>query len=314
MKASKKTTRRILTALFPAFLAFAAVNTPAPATAVPIPELGELDLKNNETLKSLREEVRRGIYVIKSGRALDELPELAFYRYRIRPGDTFWTVLARTSMDMDTLLTVNDLSSPLDVPKMKSIYIPNLRGIVVRGADREKISSAAARCRVDLAYVNRVNGGESLDKSYVFIPCGKISQLQRSLFLGTAFLNPLSNGRRSSGFGTRRNPFNGKSYEFHRGINLACPMKSSVRAARRGRVIHTGFEGGYGHLVVIQHEMGYRTYYGHLSGYNVKPGDTVEPGDLIAYSGNSGRTTGPHLHFEIRRGGTAVNPSLYLHR
>ncbi|HSA16417.1 MAG TPA: M23 family metallopeptidase, partial [Spirochaetota bacterium] len=72
--------------------------------------------------------------------------------------------------------------------------------------------------------------------------------------------------------------------------------------------------GGYGHLVVIQHEMGYRTYYGHLSGYNVKPGETVEPGDLIAYSGNSGRTTGPHLHFEIRRGGTAVNPSLYLHR
>ncbi|HOO71845.1 MAG TPA: LysM peptidoglycan-binding domain-containing M23 family metallopeptidase [Spirochaetota bacterium] len=280
----------------------------------PIPELGRLDLRQNEQLKALRQDVRKTIYTIKSGRCLDELPELQFYRYRVRPGDTFWTVLAKTSMDIDTLLSVNDLSSPLDINKKKSLYIPNMRGVIVSGEKSETVHSLASEAGVDLAYVFHANRCSTLDKNYIFVPCGKISMLQRSLFLGTAFMNPLAESRRSSGFGTRKNPFNGRTYEFHRGIDLACPMKSKVMAARKGRVVFTGYKGGYGNLVVLQHEMGYSTYYGHLSSFTVRPGDVVEAGDVIARSGNSGRTTGPHLHFEIRRGGTALNPSNFLHR
>ena len=83
-------------------------------------------------------------------------------------------------------------------------------------------------------------------------------------------------------------------------------------AARDGRVIFTGFQGGYGNLVVIQHEHGYRSYYGHLSRPLVKVGDRVKHGAVIARSGNTGRTTGPHLHFEVRRGRMAVNPGILL--
>jgi murein DD-endopeptidase MepM/ murein hydrolase activator NlpD len=76
--------------------------------------------------------------------------------------------------------------------------------------------------------------------------------------------------------------------------------------------VFSGIEGGYGKLVVIEHEYGYRSFYGHLSRPLVKPGDAVKRGAVIALSGNTGRTTGPHLHFEVRRGGTAVHPGVLI--
>lgn len=100
--------------------------------------------------------------------------------------------------------------------------------------------------------------------------------------------------------------------EFHQGIDLAVPWGSSVRAADGGVVEFTGWSGGYGKLVVINHRNGYKTYYGHLSRILVKVGQKVIKGDVIARSGSTGRSTGPHLHFEVRKNGVPQNPLRYL--
>ncbi len=277
-------------------------------------ELATLD-SSGETVKSIRNDVRKSIYVIKSRRPDHELPELKFYAYTVKKNDTFWTILARSSQDIDTLLSVNGFSTPKDIVPGRKIYIPNMRGTVVSGSDAKKISRMLRENQIRPEYVYRVNRCSGFEKKYLFIPCGKISNLERSLFLGTGFMYPLPQKRAphlTSRFGKRRNPFNYRNIEFHSGVDVSCPRGSEVLAARDGKVIFTGFEGGYGNLVVVQHECGYRSYYGHLSRPLVRPGDTVKRGAVVGLSGNTGRTTGPHLHFEVRRGDVAVNPGILL--
>jgi murein DD-endopeptidase MepM/ murein hydrolase activator NlpD len=277
-----------------------------------IETLGKLDPYTNGRLKALRDDVRKSIYVIKSNRPVEDLPALKFFRYRVKKGDTFWTILSRTSLDMDTLMSVNGLGTPKDVVPGRTIYIPNMRGVIIKGSRKNMIMAILKVNRIAPEYVFKTNRCEDLTKNYLFIPCGRLSNLERSLFLGTGFMHPLMHGRRTSGFGKRRNPFNSRHHEFHTGIDIACRYQSKVMAARDGKVVFTGYQGGYGKLVILKHEHGYFTYYGHLSHFIVKPGQSVKRGTVIALSGNTGRTTGPHLHFEVRKGKRPVNPGILL--
>ena len=116
-------------------------------------------------------------------------------------------------------------------------------------------------------------------------------------------------GRVSSHFGPRNISGGSKN---HKGVDIACPTGSEIVAARAGTVIWSGWNGGYGYLIKIEHEDGSVTYYGHNSQLIAQEGDWVEQGDLIALSGSTGQSTGPHCHFEIRIDGTAVDPEDYL--
>jgi murein DD-endopeptidase MepM/ murein hydrolase activator NlpD len=276
--------------------------------------LDSLSLRKNPTLTLIRSDVRKAITAVKGGRPAEELPELKVFSYKLKKKDTFWDIISSTSLDMDTLLTVNDLASPSDLKNRSVIYIPNIRGVVVEGKKSGDIEELLAGQRIRAEYVFRANRCDTLDKKFIFIPCGKITLLERSLFLGTAFLYPLKNGRKTSAFGTRTNPFNKKKHEFHSGIDIACRMNSDVMSARDGVVEFAGFNGGYGLLVIIRHEHGYHSYYGHLNRLKIKAGDRVAAGQVIANSGNTGRTTGPHLHFEIRRQNRPVNPAGLLRK
>jgi len=115
------------------------------------------------------------------------------------------------------------------------------------------------------------------------------------------------NGRVSSSFGMRLHPILGY-YRMHKGIDIACPYGSPVYAVVDGIVEWAGHKGGYGNFIGIQGSGGVGTGYGHLSRIAVRSGERVQRGDLVGYSGNSGLSTGPHLHFEVYRGGAAVNP------
>jgi murein DD-endopeptidase MepM/ murein hydrolase activator NlpD len=114
-------------------------------------------------------------------------------------------------------------------------------------------------------------------------------------------------GRLSSAYGWRRDPIDG-TRRFHKGIDVAMPVGQSVPAARDGRVTFAGEMRGYGLAVVIDHGNGLSTRYGHLSAIDVQAGDTVTAGQTIAESGSTGRSTGPHLHFEVLDNGQPVNP------
>jgi murein DD-endopeptidase MepM/ murein hydrolase activator NlpD len=115
----------------------------------------------------------------------------------------------------------------------------------------------------------------------------------------------------TSGFGYRVLPETGY-LEFHQGIDIGAWYGTSVRAAKAGEVIFAGWRPGLGWTVALEHEMGFSTVYGHNSWYFVDPGDVVEEGQQIALSGDSGRSTGPHLHYEVRLNDVPVDPMIYL--
>jgi murein DD-endopeptidase MepM/ murein hydrolase activator NlpD len=126
-------------------------------------------------------------------------------------------------------------------------------------------------------------------------------------------INPVSSQEAwvSSGFGYREDPISG-SRRFHDGCDIVAPRGTPVIAPANGIVTFGGWRDGMGRMVEIEHGHGYTTTYGHNDKLLVKKGDLVNRGDLIAYVGSSGRSTGPHLHYEIRLNGRLVNPWKYL--
>lgn len=125
-----------------------------------------------------------------------------------------------------------------------------------------------------------------------------------------AFAYPLR-GRLTSPFGMRRHPIH-RVISFHSGVDLAAPNGTAIMASDNGRVIFNGWYGGYGKVVILDHGMNYSTLYAHLSGTAVSRGRNVSKGDTIGYEGRTGYSTGPHLHFEVRKNGRPQNPLNYL--
>jgi murein DD-endopeptidase MepM/ murein hydrolase activator NlpD len=118
-------------------------------------------------------------------------------------------------------------------------------------------------------------------------------------------------GQITGHFGERLDPFSGEG-AFHAGLDIASRYGDAVRATADGEIEEVDQRAGYGRLVVIDHGFGVTTWYGHLSGFNVQTGMHVKAGDVIGYEGNSGRATGPHVHYEVRIYNTPVNPWRYL--
>ena len=159
-----------------------------------------------------------------------------------------------------------------------------------------------------------------LDANSVAALEGKMSQLERNMHAYEGVLRERGYtpsvwpvvGKLESGFGGRRNPFGGNSYEFHSGQDIDAAMGDPVVAGASGKVTFVGWQNGYGQLVVVDHGGGLTTRYGHLSHIDIAQGQTVERGQFIGRVGSTGRSTGPHLHYEIRINDEPVNPLQYL--
>lgn len=135
--------------------------------------------------------------------------------------------------------------------------------------------------------------------------------IERGTQAPPTFLKPISGGRLSSKFGKRKAPTKGAS-TYHKGVDWATPVGTSVAASSDGTVIRAGWGSGYGYCIYIEHPDGKVTRYGHLSKILVKTGQSVRQGEKIALSGNTGVSSGPHIHFEILVNGVQVNPLNYL--
>lgn len=261
------------------------------------PELLSLEY-SNEHLMDLRDQVTVNIRLAAQGIS----PEVHFFRYRLKAEDNFFSVMARTMMDHDTLSSINRLASLWDLKTGDLWLIPNARGIAVYGKPEE----IAKQYKTTLQSLIPVPGSDRL----YFIPGGSFSSSERNYLSLKIFIKPVE-APVSSNYGSRNDPFTQKN-RFHHGIDLACPSGSTVKAAADGKVVFSGEYGGYGNLVIIEHTNGYQTYYGHLQKSLVKKGDQVTQGQKIALSGSTGRSTGPHLHFEVRRKGKPVSPSHHI--
>ena len=128
--------------------------------------------------------------------------------------------------------------------------------------------------------------------------------------MGT-FVYPLLGTRVSSSFGTRVHPVL-RFTKHHNGIDLAAPDGATIRAIGSGRVVYADPYGGYGNLIVVQHESGLTSHYGHCQSIKVQPGQVITAGHILGTVGRTGRVTGPHLHFEIRMDGKAQDPEKFL--
>ncbi len=122
-----------------------------------------------------------------------------------------------------------------------------------------------------------------------------------------------TSGRLTSGFGYRSDPITGRT-SMHNGIDLSNQSGTPIYAAGTGVVTYSNYNGNFGNVIIIDHGNGYETVYAHCKAFSVKAGDAVAKGDLIAATGRSGRTTGTHLHFEIRYHGTPLNPLTILNK
>jgi murein DD-endopeptidase MepM/ murein hydrolase activator NlpD len=125
------------------------------------------------------------------------------------------------------------------------------------------------------------------------------------------FANPAPGQDITSRFGNRPDPFFG-GLAMHAGIDFRAPTGTEIRSTGAGKVVSAGFSGGYGNMVEIDHGLGLTTRFGHMSRILVGVGDVVEPGQIIGLSGSTGRSTGPHLHYEVRRNGDPVDPMRFL--
>jgi murein DD-endopeptidase MepM/ murein hydrolase activator NlpD len=119
-------------------------------------------------------------------------------------------------------------------------------------------------------------------------------------------------GALESGLGGRRNPFSGRGYEYHEGQDIDAEYGAPVQAAASGKVMIAGRQRGYGNVVYVDHGAGLSTRYGHLSQINVAVGQTVTRGQTVGLVGSTGRSTGPHLHYEVRINNQPVDPKRYL--
>lgn len=164
-----------------------------------------------------------------------------------------------------------------------------------------------------------LNGSDQIGSSASNIPLmySKVSvqEEQSEVFLKTVTSIPLGlphNGPISSEYGYRKNPFGGYVGEYHPGIDVKGTIGDEVHVTADGIVMRNDWYGGYGNAVMIDHGFGLTTLYGHLSKVNVVPGQIVKAGEVIGFLGSTGRSTGPHVHYEIRKNGEDIDPALFL--
>lgn len=174
------------------------------------------------------------------------------------------------------------------------------------------IQAGSAGYRSVVALVTYVNGVES-DREIISQEVTKKAVakiVERGTLTPPTYIKPVNSTNITSPFGYRIHPITG-AYTLHTGVDWYVPTGTAVKASASGTVVAAGWNGGYGYCLDIQHSDGSLTRYAHLSSFAASVGQTVTQGQIVAYSGNTGDSTGPHLHFEIRINGNPVNPIDY---
>ena len=242
--------------------------------------------------------------------------------YRAKNGDSLWTIAAKNGLDFYTILSVNRLEKANRISIGQKIKIPNQRGILYTVSKGETLEDIALRYGVSIRKIIRVNRildpNDIKQGSDLFVPGAKLSlafseELLAKSGVPAKFARPCRKSRMSSRFGYRKDPFTGRR-SFHNGLDFVPGYGAAVNASMPGTVTHAGQMGGYGKLVVIDHGNGFSTRYGHLSRISVKKGRRVGQEQRIGYVGNTGRSTGAHLHFEVREKGKPLDPMKFVPR
>ena len=261
--------------------------------------------------------------------------------YEVVEGDTLSGIAIKTNIPMDRIIELNEtlenenslirpgdelivttVEPPLTVEHKVREYIEEYYDAEIEyvynddwyTTDRETLRQPSAGRRNIVAETSYSNDKEVvrdiLKEELVMEAVAK--KVEVGTKIPPTYIKPISGGRVTSGFGYRTRPNAKGATSNHQGVDWGTPIGTTVMASCGGTVTKAGWGGGYGYCVFIKHPDGRETRYAHLSKVLVSVGQTVSQGQKIALSGNTGASTGPHVHFEIRIGGVAVNPLKYL--
>lgn len=238
--------------------------------------------------------------------------DLYYYSYRIKKGDMIGVIAENEGITQDTLISVNHIRSSRLLQIGQYIKIPSMPGILytTRNAG-ETPETIAEKYNIDekkVAYVNKISLGESLaEGTSLFLPDAQLDWVTRQEINGDLFIKPIhTRWYLTSHFGWRSSPFTG-TRTYHSGTDMACATGTNVYSALDGVVKETGYSTVYGNYVIVGHHSGYKTLYGHLSKITTSKGKSVTTSTKIGEVGNTGMSTGPHLHFTVFKNGKAVN-------
>lgn len=240
------------------------------------------------------------------------MPGLVFRRFKPRAGQRLIALASLLSLPYETLSSLNRLAYNAEFDGQTEILIPNLPFLFLpeqRFSDLELALFQGHDWKDEsFVVINTENGKQK----FYYLDEQKFTDIERSYFLGFFRFFPVPKGRISSQFGVRKDPFHGRE-SFHGGVDIAAPLGTDV-ICPQGGVVTLCVSGHpiYGTYLEIQHEGYIKTRYGHLSQIYVKEGHRVAGGEVIAAVGSTGRSTGPHLHFEYLSNDQLKNPKLFL--
>ena len=269
-------------------------------------------LLKNRDFDSLKKALKQSRTDNPNGIGGAYLPEItstpvSYLEYIVKSGDTIHSISDKLGIDEVTILNFNEISIPSMIPVGKKIVVPNQDGIIVKVSNKINLDDISKKYDFEKDELLEINNekDESIIKS-VFVPGLHTDSITKSLLLGEFFRKP-TYGRITSYFGYRVDPWT-RHKSYHQGVDIANRYGTRIKSAGPGQVIFTGWYWPLGYTVAIQHTSGYVTFYGHLDKILVNNYKWIAAGTTIALMGSSGRSTGSHLHFEVRRYGRVINP------
>jgi murein DD-endopeptidase MepM/ murein hydrolase activator NlpD len=285
---------------------------------------GPIIAENNPFTSSSAEFVQRDLvvaydpYETSPTTLISKKPEII--DYKVRSGDTLDSIAKNFNVSVDSIKWSNDLKSDIIKPG-QVLKIPPDEGVIHKVTVGESVYSIAKKYNVSAQNIVNFPMNEFTDYNtfalaagqYIFVPGGKI--IEKAAPVAPQYIAQIQAGvRGSSNFIW---PTSGSITQYpvwyHMALDIANPSAPAILAADSGTVAYAGCIGwGYGCHIVIDHGNGYQTLYAHLSRYNVDAGQAVSQGQAIGVMGSTGRSTGTHLHFEIRSGGQLLNPLNFL--
>ncbi|WP_461256286.1 peptidoglycan DD-metalloendopeptidase family protein [Treponema sp. R80B11-R83G3] len=230
--------------------------------------------------------------------------------YMVQSGDNISTLATNLGLNQDTIISVNKITYSRGLQAGKPLKIPNQDGIFHTVKNGESLSSIAQKYNANTETIKTVNelfSDKVVTGTELFIPGARLDWSKLQEINGDLFIWPV-NGAITSYYGWRRDPFNRGRRHFHNGIDIKGNTGTPVRAAMAGTVTATGYDNVFGNYVIINHHSGYRTLYGHMNLIRTRTGAYVSQGERIGDVGNTGQSTGSHLHFTVYKNGTPINP------
>lgn len=235
---------------------------------------------------------------------------VTFKEYTVKKGETVSGIASRAGLrSFGTLLSVNAIDNARRISAGQILRIPSTDGLLYTVKKNETLAGIAAMHKVSVTALLDANDltAETLSVGQeLFIPGAALSSFELRKAIGELFIYPI-HGRLTSPFGYRKDPFTGAK-SFHTGIDLAAPTGTPIKATLDGKVVETGSNRIFGNYVIISHDRGYQSLYGHMHTISAKRGQYVNQGTVIGTVGNTGYSTGSHLHLSIYKNGNMIDP------